>query len=332
MSLFLSFLAKKTAIKLKIVDLPGGRKIHQRPTPLLGGTAIFLAFFSVLFLFKNQLVSGNLELSHWLWFLVGGLFLIIGGVIDDAKNLKPQQQIIFPILAIACVITGGIGIEKISNPLGGLVFFNDFLSNVFTTAWLMVMMYTTKLLDGVDGLVAGIATIGGLIIFLFTITTHYYQPDIALAAITFAASCAGFLTLNWHPAKIFLGESGSLLVGYVLGVMSIISGGKIAIALLILGLPLLDMGWTIIRRSVVGKNPFKSSDRKHLHHRFLDMGLSQKKTALLFYAFSAFFGLSGLFLQSRGKLVAILVLLTIMIFLIAGFSAWEKKLIKNEKD
>ena len=331
LSLIFSNLARKIALNLKIVDLPGGRKIHREPIPLLGGAAVFLSFFLVLFFLRDRLTIGELNLGHWFWFFLGGLIITVGGCWDDAKNLKPKQQIIFPLLAIACVVIGGIGIEKISNPFGGLLLFSNFLSNVFTVAWLLVMMYTTKLLDGVDGLVAGIASIGGLTIFLFTVTTRYYQPDIALASIVFAGACLGFLTLNWNPAKIFLGEAGSLLLGYVIGVLSIISGGKIAIALLVLGLPILDVVWTIIRRLLVGKNPFKSPDKKHLHHRFLEMGLSQKKTVLLFYAFSAFFGLSGLFLQSRGKLLAISTLTLIMIGLIIGFSLLEKRL-KDKKN
>ena len=185
-------------------------------------------------------------------------------------------------MAVACVIAGDIGIEKVSNPWGGLIMFDNLISDAFTLVWLMAIMYTTKLLDGVDGLVGGVSAIGGLIIFLFTATTRYFQPDIALAAIVFAGACGGFLIRNRHPAKIFLGESGSLFMGYTLGVLSIISGGKIAIALLILGLPILDVGWTIIRRLLERKNPFKTSDRKHLHHRFLDLGMSQKKTSLLY--------------------------------------------------
>ncbi len=325
LSLALTVAVESLAVKKGILDFPSERKIHKKPIPLLGGLAVFLSFFTILLFFKDWLLVGDLTASHWLWFFIGAAFLMIGGVWDDIKSLPPSKQIIFPILAVACVIAGGIGIEKVSNPFGGLVMFSDVLSDVFTVIWLMTIMYTTKLLDGVDGLVSGISVIGGLIIFLFTATTRYYQPDIALASIVFAGACAGFLIRNWNPAKIFLGESGSLLMGYALGVLSIISGGKIAIALLVLGLPILDVAWTIVRRLSEGKNPFKTSDKKHLHHRFLSLGLSQKKTALLYYSISAFFGLSGLFLQSRGKLMAVSVLLLIMASLIAGFSAWEKK-------
>jgi UDP-GlcNAc:undecaprenyl-phosphate GlcNAc-1-phosphate transferase len=326
LSAIFTWAIRKIAVKFNIVDRPDKpRKIHQTPIPLLGGAAIFLAFFLVLFFFKKELVAGELTYEHWFWFFAGAIFLLIGGILDDRFNFKPRYQIICPLLAVTCLLIGDIGIKKISNPFGGLLFFSDILSDALTFIWLLLMMYTTKLLDGLDGLVSGLAVIGGLVIFLFTATTKYYQPDIALAGLVFASSALGFLFWNWHPAKIFLGESGSLLIGYILGVLAIISGGKIAIALLVLGLPLLDLFWTIIRRLWSGKNPFSSPDRLHLHYRLLDLGIGHKKTVLIFYAFSLFFGLSALFLQSRGKILAISFLILIMIIFIISFSSAKNK-------
>jgi UDP-GlcNAc:undecaprenyl-phosphate/decaprenyl-phosphate GlcNAc-1-phosphate transferase len=294
------------AVKTKVIDQPDAkRKFHEKPIPLLGGLAIFAAFFLILFLFHDRLVLGILTYRHWWWFFAGASLLMIGGFLDDKYNLKPSRQIIWPILAIVCVLLGQIGIGKITNPLGGFLYLSAGISIAFTIVWLLGMMYTTKLLDGIDGLVTGLGAIGGLIIFLFTISDKYYQPDIAFAALAFAAACLGFLIFNWYPAKIFLGEGGSLLIGFILGVLAIISGGKIAIALLVLGLPLLDFVWTIIRRLAAGKNPFRTSDRAHLHYRLLDLGIGQRQTVLIFYAFSLLFGLGALFLQSMGKLLAV---------------------------
>ncbi len=325
LSLLFTLIIEKVAWKFKALDYPSARKIHVGPTPLLGGVAVFCSFFVSIFLFKNNLLVGDLGAWNWVWFFAGGVFLIIGGVWDDFKNLPPSKQLVFPCLAVICVLIGDIGIEKIGNPFGGLLFFNSVLSDVLTVVWLMLMMYTTKLLDGVDGLVTGVSVIGGFTIFLFTATTKYSQPDIALASIALAGAGIGFLIRNWNPAKIFLGESGSLFFGYSLGVLSIISGGKIAIALLVLGLPLLDVVWTILRRLLAGNNPFKASDKKHLHHRFMELGLSQRKTALLFYFVSAFFGLSGLFLQSLGKLAAVSALFLLMAVFVVFFSIHERK-------
>lgn len=328
--LFTQFI-RKLAVKLNIIDEPKGeRKIHKDKTPLLGGASVFLSFFIVIFLVKDKILSGNLEINHWLGFFIGACFLMIGGFLDDKYNLKPSKQIIFPLLAIASVLIGGVSIEKITNPFGGY-FYPGLLSAFIIIIWLLGMMYTTKLLDGIDGLVAGVTAIGGLIIFLFTITTKYYQPDIGLAALIFAGACLGFLVFNWHPAKIFLGEGGSLLLGYILGVLAIISGGKIAIALLVMGIPIMDVIWTIARRLYAGKNPFKFADRQHLHHRLIDIGLSQRKIVLLYYFFAAVFGLSALFLQSSGKLLVLGLLIFIMIVMVGIFRSLDKRVERQNK-
>lgn len=338
LSAIFTFLAIRIALKLRIVDNPGlERKIHKAPTPLLGGVAIFLAFMILSFVYRSELLAGDLEAHHLLGVLAGSVFLIIGGVLDDKYNLTPGKQFIFPILAVLAVIAGGVGIEKITNPFGGLAYLDQFripivdfgrgmhyfmvIADAFTIIWLLGMMYTTKLLDGMDGLVTGVTAIGAFIIFLFTMTTKYYQPDIGIAALILAGACLGFLVFNWHPAKIFLGESGSLFLGFILGVLAIISGGKIAIALLVMGVPILDVVWTIIRRLAAGNNPFKFADRKHLHFRLFDLGIGVRKTVLVFYLFSLVFGLSALFLQSRGKLLTLGLLIGIML----GMVIWIEK-------
>lgn len=328
LSLLLIPFIKRLAFKYQIVDRPDfNRKIHQQPIPLLGGVAIFIVFFLVIFLFYKQLIVGDLFLRHWLGFLVGSLFLIGGGFLDDKYNLSPKKQIIFPLLAIASILIGGVEISKISNPFGGYLNLETmvWVSPVFIFLWLLGMMYTTKLLDGVDGLVGGVSAIGAIVIFLFTLTTKYYQPDIAFASLVLAGAVLGFLVYNFNPASIFLGEGGSLFLGYALGVLAIISGGKIAIALLIMGIPILDVFWTILRRLLAGKNPFKTADKKHLHHRLLAVGLNQKQTVLVFYFFSALFGLAGLFLQSQGKLLALGLIVLLMFLLIVSFSFWPFK-------
>lgn len=334
LSCILTFLTIKFALRYKILDLPDkereiatDRKIHQKAIPLFGGTAIFLSFFIMSLFVFDKLVAGDLVWKHWLGVFVGSCFLMIGGFWDDKYGVKPRYQIIWPILAIISVIIGGVGIEKVTNPFGGLLFLDqfNFLPQIFTFVWLMGMMYTTKLLDGVDGLVSGVTGIGAFVIFLFTMTTKYYQSDIGLAALILSAACLGFLVFNWHPAKIFLGEGGSLFLGFLLGILAIISGGKIAIALLIMGIPILDVAWTIIRRVLKGKNPFTVSDRLHLHHRLLDAGLSQRKTVLVFYFLATIFGLSALFLQSLGKIFALGILFIVMIILVLALSFINKK-------
>lgn len=321
----LTYFVRKLALRLQIVDLPTEeRKIHKQAMPLMGGLAIFLAFFIGLLLKRHELLATNLEPHHYIGFFVGGLFLILGGILDDKYNLKPAKQLIFPLLAVLSVVAGGVSIDKITNPFGGFIYLGGW-SALLIGIWLFGMMYTTKLLDGMDGLVTGISSIGAFIIFLFTLTTKYYQPDIAMASLILSASAFGFLLWNFHPAKIFLGEGGALFLGFALGVLSIISGGKIAIALLIMGIPILDVVWTITRRLISGKNPFKAADRGHLHYRLFDLGLGQRQTVLLFYVFASVFGLAGLFLQGRGKMLAVALLFVIMLIIVSLFTWIDKK-------
>lgn len=334
-------LIRRLAWRLAIVDRPDQiRKLQGQPVALLGGWAIFIGISLAVLIFHRYLIIGDLNYRHWLGVWLGGLILMIGGSLDDRYNLSPQKQLIFPILAILAVIIGGVGIKKVTGLDGQLVFLNTWqinlfswrgivrhfvvLADSFTFFWLMGMMYTTKLLDGVDGLVTGLVGIGSLVVGLFTLTTRYYQPDIALVAFILAAACAGFLLYNWSPAKIYLGDGGSLLLGYLLGVLAIISGGKIAIALLIMGVPILDMVWVIIRRLFNRQNPFRTADRKHLHQRLVDLGWSAKRTALTYYTVSLIFGLSALFFQSQGKRLALLLVIILMTIVVIRFSLLDK--------
>ena len=340
-ALLLTWAMKKIASYYKIVDSPDvDRKKHTITTPLLGGVAIFLALGVSLYIGRDIILAGNLEVHHWLGVLIGGILLMIGGLIDDIKKLSPTRQLIFPLLAAIAVVISGVGIEKITNPGGGFLyldslqipiffwnnhtFYFNVIADSFTILWLLGMTYTTKLLDGVDGLVGSITVVGSLVIFLFTTTTRWLQPDIAFAALMLAAACLGFLILNWHPAKIFLGEGGSLLLGFMLGVLSIISGGKIAIALLIMGIPVLDVIWTIIRRIFMHQSPFQA-DRHHLHFRLYDAGLGPRLTVLTFCLISLVFGLSGLFLQSKGKVYSLVGLFILMLLLLSTFRWLDRR-------
>jgi UDP-N-acetylmuramyl pentapeptide phosphotransferase/UDP-N-acetylglucosamine-1-phosphate transferase len=167
-------------------------------------------------------------------------------------------------------------------------------------------MYTTKFLDGLDGLATGVSAIGALMVMLLALSTAYFQPDVALlAGISFGA-LLGFLFWNFSPASIFLGEGGSTFVGYLVGILAVISGGKLATALLVFGIPLLDVVWVVTRRlRQGGLLATTQADRKHLHHRLLDLGWSQRQIVFVFYLVAAVFGVLTLFLQSREKLIAL---------------------------
>ncbi len=347
LAVFFTWLMRKAAFKFDILDRPEkapDRKIHIKPMPLLGGVAIFLAF-NLTVLFNLSELLGGYMLEKYLWgIFLGGLILIVGGVLDDKFDLPPGTQFLFPVLASLVVIASGIGIDYITNPFGGIVYLDQFnltlfeyqglpygvvlWADLFTLAWLLGMMYTTKFLDGLDGLVSGITVIGGIIIFFLSLSQDVYQPETAILALILSGSALGCLLFNFNPARIYLGEGGSLFTGFMLGVLAIISGGKIATALLIMGLPILDTAWVIFRRIFIErKSPFKG-DRKHLHFRLLDLGLTQRQVILILWLIVAMFGTGSLFLESGGKLWALAVLGVIGLGL-ASFVVY--KLTKNRK-
>lgn len=305
----------------KVVDRPQAntRKIHRRPIPLGGGWAIFFVFFIGLALLWHY----NAPTQHFittgaaLAFFTGALVLMIGGFWDDKYILRPRQQIIFPLLAAVIAVVGGIGPRALTNPFGGVLELSLTAANAVTFVWLMGLMFTTKFLDGLDGLVAGVVAIGAIILYFLTQQPMWFQPELGRIIMVLAGACVGFLVWNFHPAKIFLGEGGSLLVGYLMGVLAVLAGGKIMTAFLVLGLPALDVLRVIVRRWQKHK-PIFVGDREHFHFQLLAAGLTQRQAVLLMYGVAAVFGVSGLVLQNVHKLLALGALLVVMLLV----SAW----------
>jgi UDP-GlcNAc:undecaprenyl-phosphate GlcNAc-1-phosphate transferase len=299
-----------------IVDAPdGGKKLHKVATPLFGGVAIFLSFaitVIAVLLFSDHFTSGEITDLHFLGFLLGGLVLMVGGALDDKFDLPARVSIIFPVAAALLAVFFGIGVDKVTNPAGGAFEITDTLSNIFTFVWLMGMMYTTKLLDGMDGLSTGVSAIAASMIALLALSVAYFQPDVALLALIAAAVLLGFLLWNTHPAQIFLGEGGSTFVGYLVGTLAVISGGKLATALLVLGIPALDVFFVMLGRLRSGKPIFTRGDRSHLHHRLLNAGLGHRQVVALYYVVAILFGLTTLVFESWQKLVALVVLFVLM--------------------
>ncbi len=310
---------KHFAIRHKLIDEPGilKRKIHKTAVAKMGGLGIFIAFFSVLGLFlvfTPDLTAGRITFMHYLGLFIGGAILMIGGYLDDRYDLPPNASIVAPVLAAGSLIAFGINVEKLTNPFGGILYLSALQSAVLVFVWLMVVMYTTKFLDGLDGLATSVSSIGIFMIMLLSLTIAYYQPDVAILSAIACAACIGFLFWNFHPASIFLGEGGSTFIGFLLGTLAVISGGKLATALLVLGIPMFDVVWIVVRRFKMGgfKQIFKA-DKKHLHHRLLDLGLSQKQIMYLYVLIASAFGATTIFLQSREKLVALLLLCGMMV-------------------
>jgi len=314
------------------VDVPDKqRKIHTSPVPHSGGLAIYFSLVIVLLAVlasSDTLTQGLIGLNHYLGFFIGGAVLMLGGYLDDRYELSAKVTIWFPVVAALCVIGFGVEITKLTNPLGGVIELSGVQSDLLVFFWLMGVMYTTKLLDGLDGLASGVTGIGTFMIMLLSLSAAYYQPDVALLALVVLGVWLGFWYWNFNPAKVFLGEGGSTFVGFTLGTLAVISGGKLATALLVIGIPILDVAWQIIRRLREGglKN-IVEGDRLHLHFRLFDLGWSQRRVILLYYAVAIAFGVSTLFLQSHQKLIALgsLVILMIVIAWLLSNKKYDRK-------
>jgi len=322
LSIILVPLIRRLALKWQVVDQPSEeRKVHKMPTPLMGGLAIFISTWIVMFVVRYfDLANFSKIPDKFLWgVLIGGIFLMIGGLLDDKYNLKPSKQLIWPILASLAILFVGIRIGFITNPTGGpdnaIVYLGPMIGIILTFIWIVGMMYTTKFLDGLDGLVSGITIIASIVIFLLSLDWDVPMSATGVWALALAGAAAGFLIFNWHPAKIFLGEGGSLWIGFMLGVLSIISGSKITTTLLVIGIPVLDVMWVIIRRLASHQSPFKG-DSKHLHFQLLNLGLSQRKVVMLLYLISLIFGAIAVFGSSFGKMIGLGALVIFMVILL----------------
>ena len=322
LSVVLTLFVKKISLKLNIVDKPdNSRKLHKKKIPLLGGVGIFLSFWLVIgyLVFFTDKIGSNLHPIQLLSVFVGSLLLMIVGVVDDKYDIKPLPRLIISAVAVSIVIIGGVGLDGITNPLGGILGLDFWKINIFGLGtffvmadmlvffWILGMTHTTKILDGLDGLATGIIAIGALMIFFLSSTAKFYQPDVRLVALVLAAVCLGFLIFNFYPAKIFLGESGGLFLGFILGVLAIIAGGKIATTLLVMALPILDL-FLVIYKRFINKQPIFLGDRRHLHFKLVDIGLGHKKSVLILYSVAFVFGISTLVLPSKLKLVVLVIL------------------------
>lgn len=321
------------ALRHNIVDKPGERKVHERAIPLLGGIAVYGALVAAFLVavIAGYLPQGSILTKHIVGLGLGGFWLVLGGFLDDKYNLKPSRQIVWPVLSVLTVIASGIGIESITNPLGGQWFLDQvditvlhiagvpykitLLSDVFTFAWLMIIIYATKFFDGLDGLVSGITIIGSLVICLTSLLPKINQPETALVALVVAACFAGFLIFNFHPASIFLGEGGSTLAGFLLGTLAIISESKVVTTLVVMALPFLDLFWVLVRRAFIDRTPIMKGDKKHIHHRLLSCGFSHRNAVLVLYAWAILLGVFAYAYQGQREwFVLMLSLLAILAF------------------
>ncbi len=324
--------AKSIAFRIGAIDVPrDGRRMHKRPIPRLGGLAIITGF-AVTILFNVILslfdISGVFVPDLKLAGLMAGIAIIAAvGIIDDVKQLRAKIKLVFQLLAALVVVLTGTRIGIVTNPFSetGYTILSLPMSYFLTIMWIVGITNAINLIDGLDGLAAGVSSIASLSLFFVSVIRVDMEPDIYAAVITaaLAGSTLGFLPYNFNPAKIFMGDTGATFLGFTLGVISIQGTLKaytaisITVPLLALGLPLFDTVFAIIRR-LFNRKPIMEADRGHLHHRLIDMGLSQKQSVAVMYATSAALGLCAIVLAEKGVFSAIILVLSVSVFIIAG--------------
>lgn len=331
LSAILTPVIRKLSLKWGFFDYPSPRKIHQRPVPRIGGLAIFLSFWLVVLFYLILKPESLSFVSEKIWSIdknlfgvITGAFLIFAiGILDDIKKINPYLKLFFSFLAASLVAFFGIKIWWFSNPFGQQIILG-FFSPIFVILWIVLISNVVNLLDGLDGLATGVVFIAALVLFFLSKSPSVNQPATALLCLILAGASLGFLPFNTNPAKIFLGDGGAYFLGFMIAIFAIISGGKVATAALVLGVPILDAAWVLLRRIFLKKPPFLP-DKSHLHHRMLALGLSQHQVVLILYGISICFGAIALYSQTLGKFWAFIALLILMIIIIGSLLILETR-------
>ncbi len=304
---------KVLAQKIGAIDVPDARRVHDHPIPRMGGLAIFYGFLIAILCFAKV----NTELRG---ILIGSLVIIALGIIDDVKQLGAKIKLAVQILVAVIVVSHGVVINYISMPEfiveGGILSLGYFAIPV-TILWIVGVTNAVNLIDGLDGLAVGVASIATFSLFFIAILAG--EMEVALITAALAGGCMGFLPYNFNPAKIFMGDTGSTFLGFMLSVVCIqgLFKGYVVISFivpfLILGLPLFDTGFAIVRR-IWNKKPIMAPDRGHLHHKLMDMGFSQKQTVAILYIITSILALSAVVVLEIGAFTAAVFVITIVLF------------------
>ena len=327
-------LVRRFAFKIGAIDIPkDNRRMHKKPTPRIGGLAIIFGFTvaTLCFAQPSRQLYGT---------LAGAAIIAVMGVIDDCKNLPAKLKFVIQIIAaLVVVFAGDIKIDVFTNPN----FLSDnpywvlpeWLSVTLTVIWILFITNAVNFIDGLDGLAAGVSAIMSISLVFISIRVGEYS--IAILGIALMGSCFGFLPFNFNPAKIFMGDTGSTFLGFMLATLSIQGVFKsyavisFAVPLLILGLPLFDALFAMIRRILRGQSPM-TADRGHLHHRLVDMGFSQKQTVFILYAISGVLGITAVLLAESGVLRALLLVICVLILLLIGSMLGKNSYVHQHQD
>jgi UDP-GlcNAc:undecaprenyl-phosphate/decaprenyl-phosphate GlcNAc-1-phosphate transferase len=299
------------ARRLGMLDMPGGRRVHPRPIPRPGGLAIALAFGSAIFAFwivdrlagHPFLIPEEVRSSRFTLTAIAALLGMGVGLIDDMLELRARWQFLGLLIVAAVIVFAGIHIDFVNDPLSDRLIELAFpVAVAFTMFWIVGMNIALNFIDGLDGLAAGVAAIAALTLGGLALLPQVSEPFVAWMAFTLAGAVAGFLLFNFHPAKLFLGTTGVAFLGTMLAVLSIFGTAKVAAALLVLGVPIIDTFYVLVRRMVSGQPPF-APDRGHFHHRLLDVGLTHQQAVLLIYLLTAALGSLAFMTTGRAQLV-----------------------------
>ena len=325
----------KIAHKVGAVDVPKDqRRMHKKAMPKFGGPAVILGFLvSVIYLLIVMSIENSINLfgledygQKLLGMLFGILIIAIVCIVDDIKTIKPITKLIGQVLAAIVAVAFGIRIEDITLPFLNTIEMQEMFSIIITVIWIVGVTNAINLIDGLDGLSSGISVISAISLLIIFVLND--SPMVAILLITaLAGALVGFLPFNFAPAKTFIGDTGSNFLGFSLSIISILGVAKtytaavIVLPLIVLGLPLFDTFWAIIRRLIKGKSikAIFKADKGHLHHRIVAKGFSQKQAVLILYGISATFGIFAVIMLESGIWKALSFLLMVIVAISLGY-------------
>ncbi len=308
------------------MDAPNARKVHKKPIPRIGGLGIYAGFMAAIIFVAVKFGLDGEQFKETVGLIVSGSLIVALGLLDDYKNLPAKVKLAGQILAAAVlVLIFDVRIDFVTDPFGEYIYLDNFpipyLAVPVTMFWLVGLTNTVNLIDGLDGLAAGVASIASFTIMLIALEQNFVLVAVLTAAL--AGAAVGFLKYNFNPAEIFMGDTGSMFLGFMLAGISVTGAVKsvAAIALVVpifaLGLPILDTTFAIVRR-IRGGVPIFKPDKGHLHHRLLSVGFTQRQAVLLMYVISALFGLSAIALTAVSSQIAVIILLVVVAAIIYG--------------
>ncbi|MED1468618.1 MraY family glycosyltransferase [Bacillus salipaludis] len=307
-SILITPIVKKLAFKVGATDNPNQRKVHLKIMPRLGGLAIYVSFILGLLLMHP-------DSQYHAAIVVGSVIILAAGILDDIYELSAKIKFLLQIAAALIVVYwGGVHVDFINLPFGGNLYFGA-MSVPITVIWIVGVTNAINLIDGLDGLAAGVSSIALITISAMAIVMG--DPYVMTMGAILLASTLGFLIFNFHPAKIFMGDTGALFLGYMIAVLSLLGFKNVAfisfvVPVIILGVPISDTFFAIVRR-LYNKNPLSAPDKSHLHHCLLKLGFTHRQTVLLIYAMSAMFGLAAVIFTMTTVWGSILMLIIILL-------------------